>query len=104
MSGAKKRYDSKHKLTRIHLADYLVLKHLSQLAGISMAEALHKLIEHQAQLPLSAAEPVLRQVAAMPAFRVTAAPAYRDIGTTAIVTNGSKAAAIGIKPKGVSYE
>ncbi|MBA7689082.1 hypothetical protein ES703_97580 [subsurface metagenome] len=52
MTGAKKRYDSKYKVTRIHLGDYLALKRISQLAGTSMAEALHRLIEHQAQLPL----------------------------------------------------
>jgi len=52
MTNTKKRYDSKWKVTRIALSDYLVLKRISQAAGVSMAEALHKLIEHQAQLPL----------------------------------------------------
>lgn len=54
MNNAKKRYDSKEKNTRIHLADWLLLKSIAQAAGVSMAEALHRLIEHQAQLPLPA--------------------------------------------------
>ncbi len=48
----QKNYDKKVKVTRILLADYLALKGISLAAGISMPEALHRLIEHQAQLPL----------------------------------------------------
>lgn len=48
----QRNYDKKERNTRIHLADYLVLKRISQAAGVSMAEALHRLIEYQAQLPL----------------------------------------------------
>jgi len=48
----KRNYDKKVKLTRILLADYLILKSIAQKADISMAQALHRLIEHQAQLPL----------------------------------------------------
>ncbi|GAI96654.1 unnamed protein product, partial [marine sediment metagenome] len=44
MNKAKKRYDSKWKVTRILLADYRLLKTLSQATGVSMAEALHKII------------------------------------------------------------
>ncbi len=62
----QRNYDKKVKLTRVLLGDYLVLKRISQVAGVSMAEALHRLIEHQAQLPLPdmAAKPIT-------AFRVT---------------------------------
>ena len=49
MNASKKRYDSKYKVTRIWLADYQLLKELSQRAGISMAECLHKLIVKQAE-------------------------------------------------------
>ncbi|MBA7705742.1 hypothetical protein ES703_114578 [subsurface metagenome] len=48
----QRNYDKRVKNTRIFLGDYLVLKQISQLAGISMPEALHRLIAHQAQLPL----------------------------------------------------
>lgn len=44
MNASKKRYDSKYRVTRIFLSDYQALKAISQQAGISMAEALHKLI------------------------------------------------------------
>ncbi len=47
MTGSKKRYDGKWKVTRIALGDYALLKEISQRAGISMAEALHKLITRQ---------------------------------------------------------
>ncbi|GAI83268.1 unnamed protein product, partial [marine sediment metagenome] len=39
-----KGYEKRYKVTRILLADYQLLKSLSQAAGISMAEALHKII------------------------------------------------------------
>ncbi|MBA7697182.1 hypothetical protein ES703_105842 [subsurface metagenome] len=48
----KRNYDIKVKQTRILLSDYRLLKSLSQATGVSMAEALHRLIEHQAQLPM----------------------------------------------------
>ena len=50
MKASKKRYDSKWKVTRIALGDYALLKELSRRAGVSMAEALHKLITGQAEL------------------------------------------------------
>ncbi|MBA7588416.1 hypothetical protein ES708_30472 [subsurface metagenome] len=39
-----KNYDKRVKQTRVFLDDYLVIKGLSRQAGISMAEALHKII------------------------------------------------------------
>jgi len=99
MSKTKKRYDSKYKVTRIHLGDYLALKRISQVAGTSMADALHRLIEHQAQLPL----PDFR-VTSRPAIRVTGMSAVRVAPVITIATNGSKGAAFRIKSKGVRYE
>ncbi len=43
----QRNYDKKVKLTRILLSDYLLLKELSQIAGVSMSEALHELITGQ---------------------------------------------------------
>ena len=107
MNTSKARYDSKYKVTRVLLNDYLVLKRMSQLAGVSMAEALHRLIEHQAQLPMldMAAKP-MSAIATQP-MPVTAAKSmssFRVAPVTTIATNGSKVAAFRIKPKGVSYE
>jgi len=91
----KRNYDKKVKLTRILLGDYLALKRISQLAGISMAEALHKLIEHQAQLPMldRSAKPVPVIVAKpMSTFRVTPRPV--------LAVNGNKAGVFVVTPKG----
>jgi len=95
-----KNYDKRVKQTRILLADYLALKRISQAAGVSMSEALHRLIEHQAQLPL----PELR-VTGMPAIQVAGLkPAIRVAPVTTIATNGSKVAAFRIKTGRVKYE
>lgn len=105
----QKNYDKRVKLTRILLSDYLALKAISQTAGISMAEALHRLIEHQAQLPLldriARPMPVAHVTGVpMPAFRVAAMPAVRITPATTIATNGHKAVAFRIKPKGARYD
>jgi len=71
---------------------------ISRRAGINVAEAFHRLIEHQAQLPL----PDFR-VTGMPAIGVTGMPAVRVAPVTTIATNGSKGAAFRIKSKGVRY-
>ncbi|GAI97466.1 unnamed protein product, partial [marine sediment metagenome] len=108
--------DKKVKLTRILLSDYLVLKRMSQVAGVSMSEALHRLIEHQAQLPLLdmaakpmsaiAAQPGLSVITAksVPAIRVAPVKTVATVApVTTVATNGSKSAAFRIKAKGVRY-
>jgi len=101
----QKNYDKKVKQTRILLNDYLALKQISLLAGISMAEALHRLIAHQAQLPLL--DMAIRPISAFsvtdmpaPAIRVAPITAIRAIPVTAIATNGNKGVAFRIRPKG----
>jgi len=94
----QKNYDKKVKLTRILLSDYLVIKRLSQAAGISMSQALHKLIEHQAQLPL------LSRLAPAAAIAAHLTLAKNVTPRSAIATNGSKVAAFRIKPKGARYD
>ena len=108
MDRSKKRYDSKYKVTRIHLGDYLVLKRMSQVSGVSMAEALHRLIEHQAQLPLldMAVKPISTfQVTGKPTIGVTGKPAIGVAPVTVTAVNGAGAehSAYLIKPKGVQY-
>lgn len=88
--ASKKRYDSKYKVTRIWLADYIFLKELSQLAGISMAEALHRLIKPAEIIPVLPAQ-----------VTTSMAIGYRPQTTRA--TNG-KAIAFRIKQKGVRYD
>jgi len=107
MIKAKQRYDAKHKTTRILLSDYLVLKRISQAAGVSMAEALHRLIEHQAQLPMldMAIKPISAfRVTGEPTIGVTGKPVVRTKPLISIATNGSKAAAFRIKTGRVKYE
>lgn len=104
----QKNYDKKVKQTRILLADYLALKRISQVAGVSMSEALHRLIEHQAQLPLldMAVKPISTfQVTGMPAIRVTGKPAIRvaPVIVTAVNGAGAEHSVYVIKPKGVTY-
>ncbi|MBA7548588.1 hypothetical protein ES705_41049 [subsurface metagenome] len=52
MMKRQRNYDKRVKNTRVLLSDWLILKRMSQIAGVSMSEALHRLIEHQAQLPM----------------------------------------------------
>ncbi|GAI09844.1 unnamed protein product [marine sediment metagenome] len=106
----KRNYDKKVRLTRILLADYLLLKELSQRAGVSMAEALHKILTKQIK-PEPVTEPAYRALPAQ-AYRAVPAQAYGAeilaaygyLGSAAIATNGSKLPAFRIKPKGVRYD
>jgi len=90
-----KGYEKKHKVTRIYLVDYLLLKEFSENASISMAEALHKLIEHQAQLPL-----LDRLAKPLPVIVAKPMPILSVTPTPVIAVNGHKAGIFVIKPKG----
>jgi len=93
-----KNYDKKVKQTRILLSDYLILKSIAQKAGVSMSQALHRLIEHQAQLPL------MTRVATKTAFKVTPPVTIPVRPQPTIATNGNKSAAFRIKTGGIKYE
>ncbi|MBA7554688.1 hypothetical protein ES705_47319 [subsurface metagenome] len=105
----QRNYDKRVKNTRILLSDWLILKRMSQVAGVSMSEALHRLIEHQAQLPLLdmgiKPAPVAQVIGIpTPALRIGVhKPMSVITAKTAIATNGSKGAAFRIKTKGVRY-
>jgi len=89
-----KGYELKVKVTRVFLDDYLVLKSMSIQAGISMAEALHKLITRQL-------EPSPEEVVApKPTYRVKVPMAFLVRPQPIIVTNGHKTGIFVIKPKG----
>ena len=91
------------KTIRISLGDYALLDGISRQARITFAEALHLVITDRArQVP--EAKPMVRP-AIQPAFRVPVARvALRYASQPAIATNGSKVAALGIKPKGAKYD
>ncbi|MBA7698158.1 hypothetical protein ES703_106833 [subsurface metagenome] len=101
MNTSKRRYDGKHRVTRILLADYLLLKDYCQKTGESMAEALHTIITRDWAMAHKA-EPVSQPVS-QPVFRVTAPVVLRHKPSTSIATNGGIMPAFRIKTKGVRY-
>ena len=104
MNASKKRYDSKYKVTRIFLADYLLLKQLAQIAGVSMAEALHLAITDRARQERVVTPRTQIPIPLTTAYQVTTPVALRVKLQPTIATNGSKRAAFRIKTKGVRYE
>jgi len=92
----KRNYDKKVKLTRILLADYLLLKGYAQDAGVSMAEALHSIITREWAMAKRKARPV-----AEPVFGLKSPVALRTRPEPIIATNGHSSVAFRIQPKGV---
>ncbi|MBA7554245.1 hypothetical protein ES705_46857 [subsurface metagenome] len=92
-----KNYDKRVKQTRILLGDYLLLKRISFKAGISMSEALHKVIVgfKPEPKPKPITEPVTK-----PAFTVKVPVALRVRSQPVFAVNGHKAGVFVIKPKG----
>jgi len=95
-----RNYDKRVKQTRIFLDEYYVVRGMSRQAGISMAEALHRLLVGRIPEAKPITQPVIQPVYRVPVARV----ALRYASQPAIATNGSKVAAIGIKPKGARYD
>jgi hypothetical protein len=91
-----RNYDRRVKQTRIFLDEYYVVRGMSRRLGISMAEALHKLLVGR----IPEAEPISQPALRIPVARV----ALRCASAAAIITNGSKRTALGIKSKGVRYD
>lgn len=109
-----KKYPSElnTKTVRINLGDWALLTEISQRADVTIAEALHLVIEQKGKvIKVSSAQPAF-EVAGMPAFKVTGMPTFKVTGmptlrvapVTTIATNGSKGAALRIKSKGVRHE
>ncbi len=91
-----RNYDKRVKQTRIFLDEYYVVRGISRQAGISMAEALHRLLVGR----IPEAKPI-----SLPALRIPVARvALRYASQPAIVANGSKGTAFGIESKGVRYD
>ena len=95
-----RNYDKRVKQTRILLADYIIIKGFSQRTGLSMAEAIHKLLSRQFLEAKPIAPPITQ-----PAYRVPVTQvALRYASQPALATNGDKIVAFGIKPKGAKYD
>lgn len=98
----KRNYDKKVKLTRILLSDYLLLKEFAQRAGVSMSEALHKIItreEHKApvaptqtRLPIEliALSTPVTIAKSMPVTRARSTPITVSFSREVEHTNGHK--------------
>ncbi|MBA7706024.1 hypothetical protein ES703_114869 [subsurface metagenome] len=93
----QRNYDKRVRLTRVLLNDYLVLKSMSVQAGISMAEALHKLITRQL-------EPSSEEIMPLLAYLTRGITKGSAKGSTAIATDGGRVAAFRIKHGGIRHE
>jgi len=96
---AKRKYPSElnTRTVRVNIGDWKWLNALSQTLGTTVAEAFHKVITEQAH---KAKTPTPEQ-AQIP---MTLTTAYLAKPITAIATNGNKAIAFRIKPRGVRYD
>jgi hypothetical protein len=94
-----RNYDKRVKQTRVFLDDYYVVKGLSRQLGISMAEALHKLLVGRIPEAKPRARPVTQPAFKVPVARV-ALRMRRQVERPVLVTNGHKAGVFVIKPKG----
>jgi len=100
------------RVIRVNIGDYLLLTELSRKLDITVAKALHLAITQQAkqeqivtprtQIPM----PIRTAIRAIPttAYRAIPTTAVRGTPTTAIATNGHRAVAFRIKPKGARYD
>lgn len=100
---AKRKYPSElnSRTVRVNIGDWHLLMELARQHDTTVAKVLHLAITGQARQ-----EQVTRVSPAqipMPAFRVTGVPALRVAPVTTIATNGNKAVAFRIKPKGARY-
>ena len=94
---AKRKYPSElnTRQVRVNIGDYLLLTELSHKLDITMAKALHLAITDRARQEAVTITPRTQIPMAL------GTTAYRVRPVTAIATNGSKAVAFRIKPKGV---
>jgi len=85
------------RVIRVNVGEYLLLTELSRKLGITVAEALHLAITEQAKR---------EQVTIVPRSQIPMplTTAFQVIPQSAIATNGSKAVAFRIKPKGARYD
>ena len=82
-----KGYEKRCKVTRIFLADYLLLKDLSNKAGISMAEALNKVLTRDWAATKSAQIPMpVTMAQSIPVTRARSTPVTRARSTPVTIS------------------
>jgi len=96
MAKHKSPSELNSKVIRVNIGDYWLLAELSRKLDITVAKALHLAITQQARQ-----EHIVTPRTQIPMPVTTA---VRAIPITAIATNGHKAVAFRIKPKGVRYD
>ena len=96
---AKRKYPSElnTRTVRVNIGDWLMLMELARQHDTTVARVLHLAITHQARQ-----DQVVTPRTQIPMALGTTA--YRATPITAIATNGSKAVAFRIKPKGARYD
>jgi len=92
------------RTVRVNLGDYLMLTEISRKLGKTMAEALHLVITNRARQEAIVTPRTQIPMPLTTAYRAIPTTAYRAIPIAAIATNGSKATAFRIKPKGARYD
>ncbi len=100
---AKRKYPSElnTRTVRVNIGDWQMLLTLAQTLETTVAEAFHRLITEQARRKVFS---VPKSQIPMPTYQVTAPVALRLRLQPTIATNGNKAVAFRIKPKGARYD
>ncbi len=104
---SKRKYPSElnTRTVRVNIGDWQMLLALARQHDTTVAKILHLAIAGQARQSQVTVTP--KTQIPMPfttAYRAIPVTAYRAIPVTTIATNGSKPAAVGIKPKGARYD
>jgi len=106
MAKGKSPSEVNSRVVRVNIGDYLLLTELSRKLDITVAKALHLAITDQARQSQVTVTPRTQIPMAIgtTAYRVTGLPQIAVTPVTSIATNGSKAAALRIKPGRVRYD
>jgi len=103
---AKRKYPSElnTRTVRVNIGDWHLLMEMARQHDTTVAKILHLAITGQARQEAVVTPRTQIPMLVTTAFRAIPTTAYRAIPTTAIATNGNKAVAFRIKPKGARYD
>ncbi len=99
---SKRKYPSElnTRTVRVNIGDWHMLMELARQHDTTVAKILHLAITGQARQETVVTPRTQIPMPVATAYRAIPTTAYRAIPTTAIATNGNKAVAFRIKPKG----
>lgn len=103
---AKRKYPSElnTRTVRVNIGDWHLLMELARQHDTTVAKILHLAITGQARQEAVVTPRTQIPMPVTTAFRAIPTTAYRAIPITAIATNGHRAVAFRIKPKGARYD